>query len=317
MRLIVRPTMRPRWSGTRDAFRPPPPVRPPAVAGAFYPADPGELDALVDALLAEAAEWPSQAGESTSPPAGPVAGVLVPHAGLVYSGVVAAVGWLAAAQAAPTTVVLLGTNHGAAWLDGIGAWDTGAWRMPTGSAIVDERLAAAIVELGPPFTVDRAAHAGEHSIEVQLPFLGRVLPAARIVPLAVGTGAGGRAIGAGRRLGALLGRRRAAGDAIVLAISSDMAHYPSEGACARATRAQLPSIERIDPEGLARAEREVVAAGVPSLVCGMCGIAPAVVGLAALGAMGATRGTALAAATSADAGGPPDRTVGYLSVAFR
>lgn len=292
-------------------------IRPPTVAGAFYPADPDRLGLLVDAIVADAADLLSRRSTgSDASGGGLLRGVLVPHAGLIYSGVVAAAGWLAVAEAPPDTIVILGTNHGAGWLDGIGAWEAGAWRTPMGASAVDATLAEEILGLGSPFVVDRPAHLEEHSIEVQLPILERLLPRARIVPLAVATGSGARAIAAGAALGSLLERRRAAGSSIVLAVSSDMAHYPTDDACRRATGALLPSIERLDAVGLARAEREVVATGRPSLVCGMCGIAPAVVGLAALAAMGATRGTTLAAATSADAGGPFDRTVGYLSVAF-
>ncbi len=157
--------------------------------------------------------------------------MLVPHAGLVYSGIVAAAGWRLLEMPPPdasATVVILGTNHGAAWLDGVAAWETGAWRTPLGDLEVDADLARQILDLGLPFIVDRVAHHGEHSIEVQLPFLQTVQPAPRIVPLSVAVGVGDDAIAAGGRLGALLARHRAAGRRVVLAISSDMAHYPAE-----------------------------------------------------------------------------------------
>jgi AmmeMemoRadiSam system protein B len=80
-----------------------------------------------------------------------------------------------------------------------------------------------------------------------------------------------------------------------------------------------PAIAAVDPLGLAREEaavREAGVGGIRGVACGMCGIEPAVLGLAALRAMGASRGTLLAASNSADAGGPPDRTVGYLAVRF-
>lgn len=292
-------------------------VRRPSVAGTFYPAEAHRLAELVDSLLAAAAASPV----ADEPDVGSPLGLLVPHAGLVYSGVVAAAALRLAGAASDetptTTVVILGTNHGAFWLDGVAAWETGSWRTPLGDVEVDPDLAGAIVALGPPFTIDRAAHHGEHSIEVQLPILQAVHPAPRIVPLSVAAGAGRLAIEAGTRLGDLLARRRAAGQPAILAISSDMAHYPPSRDCARATAELLPSILGIDPVALADAERTVTDRGTPGLVCGMCGIQPAVLGLAALRAMGATRGTRLAAATSADAGGPADRTVGYLAVAFR
>jgi AmmeMemoRadiSam system protein B len=251
-------------------------------------------------------------------------GLLVPHAGLVYSGVPAAAGWgtlpaTAAdgtSRAAPPTVVLLGTNHGAGWLDGVGAWDLGPWATPADTVAIDDGLTADVLGLGTPFTADPAAHIGEHSIEVQLPLLAAASPGARLVALAVACGTGPRAIAAGERLGRLLAARRAAGGPVVLAISSDMAHYPPAAACEAITERLWPAIAAVDAERLAQEEAAVRAAGMRGVACGMCGIEPAVLGLAALRAMGATQGTLLAASTSADAGGPSHRTVGYLAVRF-
>jgi len=298
-----------------------------AVAGSFYPAGAGALASTVDELL--------RAAHSAFPPPtdldpAELAGVLVPHAGLVYSGVVAAAAWGALLSSAlppapaqppptpaepPATIVLLGTNHGAAWLDGVGAWDRGPWRTPLGEVPIDHALTEALLGLGAPFGADARCHLGEHSLEVQLPFVRRLAPEARIVALSVGTGTGSRAIEAGERLGRLLAARRSAGERILLAISSDMAHYPAAATCERVTATLLPSIVGLAPESLATAEAGV-ARREPGVSCGMCGIAPAVLGLAALRAMGAAPGVPLAAATSADAGGDPRRTVGYLAVAF-
>jgi AmmeMemoRadiSam system protein B len=290
-------------------------VRLPAVAGTFYPADPARLGRMAAGMLAGATP---QAGVGTraSAGAGTPLGILVPHAGLAYSGLVAAAGWRLVPDGA--TVVILGTNHTAAWLHGVGTWETGRWRTPLGDVAVDAGLASDILALGLPFGSDRAAHLGEHSIEVQLPLLLAAAPAARIVPLAVGAGTGTGAVAAGERLGTLLAHRRAAGGSIVLAISTDMAHYPPADACARVTQALLPAILELLPEELARAE-EAVGRGADAgagMACGMCGIEPAVLGLAALRVMGAISGVALASATSADAGADPRRAVGYLAVAF-
>lgn len=305
------------------------PVRPPSVAGSFYPGSPGDLRRLVGTLFAAAARLPRASSAEADGRVLPM-GLLVPHAGLVYSGIPAAAAWAclgpepggfgdsggAAETAEPPVVVLLGTNHRAAWLDGVGAWDAGAWTVPTGDVGVDGALAGDVAALGPPFVIDRDAHRGEHSLEVQLPLLMAVAPGARIVPLAVSAGTGRRAVEAGERLGRLLAGRRAAGDRIVLAISSDMAHYPPADACVRATEALLPAILGLDPARLASLEQDMRVAGIRGLACGMCGIEPAVLGLAALQAMGATTGTVLAASTSADAGGLPDHTVGYLAARF-
>jgi len=280
-------------------------VRPAAVAGTFYPADPVRLAKMAAALLA---------GASAAAAPGVPRGILVPHAGLAYSGLVAAAGWRLVPDG--STVVVLGTNHTAAWLHGVGAWEEGRWLTPLGEVAVDADLAADILALGLPFAPDRAAHREEHSIEVQLPLLRTAAPAARIVPLAVGSGTGTGAVAAGERLGMLLAHRRAAGASIVLAISTDMAHYPPADACARVTQALLPAIVGLLPEELALVEAAVGRGIGAGMACGMCGIEPAVLGLAALRAMGATPGVALASATSADAGADPRRTVGYLTVAF-
>lgn len=307
------------------------PARPPAVAGSFYPGRAGELGALVDELLEEAhGRFPVPAGTA----GGPFVGVLVPHAGLVYSGLVAAAGWRSLlgppgapgtpprapgtppdASGTPPTLVLLGTNHGAAWLDGVGAWDGGPWRTPLGEVAVDPELTRAVVDLGPPFVTEGRCHLGEHSLEVQLPFISRLSPGTRIVALSVGAGTGTRAIEAGERLGRLLAERRAAGAPVLLAISSDMAHYPAASVAERVTAALVPHIVGLAPDALAAAEAETTWAE-RGVSCGMCGIEPTVLGLAALWAMGARPGRVIAAATSADAGGDPRRTVGYLSVAF-
>ena len=215
----------------------------------------------------------------------------------------------------PPTVVLLGTNHGAAWLDGVGAWDRGPWRTPLGDVDVDAALTDAVVALGAPFGADGRCHLGEHSLEVQLPFVARLRPGRGSSPC---PSAPGPARGRSRRASAWDGcwRRAARPDEqVLLAISSDMAHYPRAEVCERVTAALLPHVVGLDPEALAAAEAGLVRRE-PGVSCGMCGIAPTVLGLAALRAMGARPGLPLAAATSADAGGDPRRTVGYLAVAF-
>ncbi len=287
------------------------PSRPPAVAGSFYPGDAGQLAALVDGLVEAAVGRPGE-----TPAGGRLLGLLVPHAGLVYSGLVAAAAWRLAPAARPSTVVLLGTNHVASWLSGVAAWPAGAWGTPLGDVMVDAGLAAEACALGDPFAADPPAHLGEHSIEVQLPFVTRLLPGVPILPLAVGSGTGDRARAGGERLGQLLARRRAAGEHPLLVISTDMAHYPPASIARQVTDALSPSILAMDSAGLAAGEAAVRRSGARGVACGMCGIEPSVLGLAALRAAGATRTVLLASATSADAGGDPGRTVGYLAVAF-
>ena len=283
-------------------------VRRPAVAGSFYPAHPDTARELVRTLLA---------GAPTPALATRALGALVPHAGLVYSGAVAAAGWQALLRdAGPApTVVILGTNH-SAWLEGVALYEDGAWQTPVGDVAVDAEVAREILGLGTPFAMGRAAHRDEHSIEVQLPLLVAIRPGARIVPCSVAAGTGREAAEAGTRLGTRLAELRRDGREVLLAISTDMAHYPDHEEAVRVTERLAPLITSLDPAGLAARERASTSSGARGMACGMCGIQPAVLGLAALRAMGATGGTIVGAATSADAGGPSDRTVGYLAVAL-
>ena len=160
--------------------------------------------------------------------------------------------------------------------------------------------------LGPPFAVDRDAHRSEHSLEVQLPFVARALPGARIVPLAIGDrhgraapstrgrSSGRPARGATRRGGA----RSAWRSARTWRTTRRRRSRPGSPRSSR-----RPS-SRWSRRGWPAGRRTSSRSGLPGVVCGMCGIEPTVVGLAALRAMGVERGVRLAAATSADAGGP-------------
>jgi AmmeMemoRadiSam system protein B len=284
--------------------------RQPAVAGSFYPAQPDRLDALVASLLAGAARVPRP--DDLRPDA--VAGLLVPHAGLVFSGLIAALSWALAGEIRPATIVLAGTDH-QALAEGIGVWTGGPWRSPLGDIPVNDDLAGTIAALGPPFAPDDAAHLEEHSLEVQLPLLARTCPGARIVPLAVSPRLRSHAR-AGATLGRLLAKRRADGESILLVASSDLAHYPPARICEDTDAELLVPLLQLDAEALLAGEDAVLRADRPGLVCGLCGIDPVRVTLGALAEMGATHGILLGAATSADAGADPRRTVGYAAAAF-
>jgi len=286
-----------------------------AVAGTFYPAEPERLGRLVDTLLAGAAARPV---EATLPPRGPddgsVVGGLVPHAGLVYSGAIAALTWKVVGEIAPNTIVLAGTDH-QALAAGVGVWTGGPWRTPLGDVAVDGELTGRIVGLGRPFAPDNYAHLAEHSLEVQLPLLLRACPAARIVALAVSPRLRDHA-DAGARLGRLLATLRAAGDRVMLIASSDFAHYPPAHVCEEVDDRLLTPLLALDGDGLGELESDLVRTRPAVLVCGLCGIDPVRFTLAAVAEMGATRGILLGKATSADAGGDPRRTVGYASAVF-
>lgn len=283
--------------------------RPPVHAGSFYPAEPGELRALVERQLAVAADrLPDVPGS--------LVGALAPHAGLEYSGAIAARTWAAVAAAQPDTIVLAGTDHAGA-ADGIAVWSGGPWRCPIGEVEVDGEVASEVAALGEPFAADDAAHATEHSLEVQLPFLAVACPDVRIVPCLVGHHGVAPLAGAAASLGELLAALNGEAGRIVVVASSDFAHYPDARAADGITREMLGAIERLDDVDLARREAQLLRRGIPGLVCGLCGIAPVLFTLGVVRALGAERGETLGRGTSADVPqGDPRRTVGYGAAVF-
>ena len=179
-------------------------VRTPAVAGTFYPASPTELGSLVDRLLA-AVSPPTQ---TACPKA-----LIVPHAGYVYSGPIAASAFARIVPFADriTRVVLVGPAH-RVYVEGLASPGAARLRTPLGELEVD---ADALATAG--IAANVAAHAREHSLEVELPFLQRVAPNAKIVPIATSR-AKPEVVGAA--LDALWG-----GPETLIVISSDLSHY--------------------------------------------------------------------------------------------
>lgn len=316
--------------------------RPAANAGSFYPADVSALARQVDGLLdagrrlaatppagvaptgeapPTAAPWTAAtkgsepSGPESVPSAGPPLGALVPHAGLMYSGAVAAAGWVALAPDVGT-VLIAGTNH-YAWFDGVGVWPGGAWETPLGAVAIDEAWRDELLALGAPFVPAAEPHAAEHSIEVQLPLVARAFPRARIAPFAVSLRSGEACIAAGRRLGRALASARERGERVALVASSDLVHYPADELAREVDARVLGPILAIDAEGAFDSEVEIRARRLPGVACGMCGVEPVTFTLAALREAGARRATLLAHATSADApAGDRHRVVGYAAVLF-
>ncbi len=181
-------------------------IRSPAVAGLFYPADARQLEQDVQHLLAKAEFHDSK----------PKA-LIVPHAGYVYSGAIAATAYasLHSVVSVIQRVVLLGPAHRVALyglaLPGVDVFDT-----PLGSVKLDADLANAIAHL-PQVTISKEAHILEHSLEVQLPFLQKVLGDFTLLPLAVGMTS---AEAVAEVLEQLWG-----GEETLIVISSDLSHY--------------------------------------------------------------------------------------------
>jgi len=233
----------------------------------------------------------------------PAFGLLAPHAGYVYSG--AAAGRTYARVEIPSRVVLLGPNHtGRGCALAAGAEDE--WLTPLGKTPLDRGMIDALVAADAGVAVDSRAHAAEHSLEVQLPFLQTLRPDVRIVPLVVGTHQLEVLLRLGQALGNLI---RESPEPVLIVISSDMTHYESaESARVKDARA-LAWVSAVDPVGL---HRTVTEQGIS-----MCGMAPAVAALEALRRLGATRGEQVVYTHSGVVTRDDREVVAYAGVVFR
>lgn len=276
-------------------------VRPPAVAGSFYPDDAGALRAAIDAYLLTA-----------RPPAGeqPLA-LVVPHAGYVFSGQIAADAWRQAQPFDYDTIVILAPNHAEAF-DGIGLFRGAGFRTPLGVAAIDLALAGALVNEDDDVRWRDSVHAKEHAIEVQLPFVQRLYPDARILPIVVATRDPARLARLGETIARLLAGRRA-----LIVASSDLSHYPTVADASRLDRATLDAIATLDPAVVRKVVDAAPRSGAAEVVTGACGEAPVLAAMAAARAMGATRARVVSYANSGDSpAGDPARVVGYGAVAM-
>jgi AmmeMemoRadiSam system protein B len=266
-----------------------PSVRPPAVAGTFYPADADELARLVDRCL-------QGAPEPRSCPA-----VMVPHAGLIYSGRLAAE--VLRRVEIPETVIVIGPKHtpyGVEWA--IAPHDV--WQIPGATMQSDPELAQHLCTAIAGLQLDAAAHAREHAIEVELPFLARLAPHAKVVGIAIGGGDLARCREFARGLAEVI---RGMHTPPLLVISSDMNHFASDDETRVLDEMALAAFETLDPEKLYST--------VTGNRISMCGVLPAVIVLETLRLLEqVSRVERIGYATSADVSGERNRVVGYAGL---
>jgi AmmeMemoRadiSam system protein B len=277
-----------------------------SVAGRWYPDDPVQLAEEVDRYAAAAQFEPL----ARHPQA-----LIAPHAGLMYSGPVAAFAYNAARQGRYASVVLVGPSHFVPF-QGVALWAEGSWETPFGPVDVDRDLAAAIRMQCSRIVDVPAAHGREHSLEMQLPFLAHLLPGVPIVPLVMGhqtrdiTFALGDAIAGGASragsAGGAGGARQEGG--VLLVASSDLSHSENATVAAAMDAEMIRHVERMDPEGLMAAlEREPRHA---------CGGGPMAAVLHAARQLGADHARVLRYADSGDVSGDKSSVVGYLAAAI-
>ena len=263
-----------------------------AVAGRFYPSQP---DRLRRDLL-----------EHLGPPRAQhrARGVVVPHAGYRYSGVVA--GAVFSGIEIPERVLILCPNH-----TGMGAslsiMSQGEWEIPLGRVPIDEELARRLLHHCPFLTEDAEAHRFEHSLEVQLPFLLHLRPDLRLVPIAVGH----HGFSTFRRLGEDIAKalRDLPGKPVLVVASSDMNHFEPDAVTRIKDGKAISRILSLDAPGLYEViRRESVS---------MCGYGPTIAMMYGTEASAETcRAELVRYATSGDAGGGRSEVVGYAGIAI-
>jgi hypothetical protein len=278
-------------------------VRSPAVAGTFYPADARELAQQVDTFCAGA-----ESGEKTRAIA-----CVAPHAGYIYSGHVA--GAVYGELDVPQRCILLGPRH---FPQGqpIAILTEGTWRTPLGDAEIDAALAAALRDACPRLREDEIAHAREHSLEVQIPFLQRVTGQGneargfRFVPVVLVSDRYPVLEELGRAVAQVIAKAGAERSGPVLIIAStDLNHYDSQAATQVKDSHAIERILALDARGLYDAVRNE---GIT-----MCGYGATVAAIVAARELGASEARLVRYATSGDVNGDYSRVVGYAGIIIR
>ncbi len=262
--------------------------RQPAVAGQFYPSSPAKLSEQVRSYVR------TDAGKESA------IGIVSPHAGLVYSGRVA--GAVFSRIRFPRTFILIGPNH-----TGLGSpvsiMSEGAWEIPTGELEIDGRLADGIKDCCSLVAEDGYAHAMEHSLEVQLPFIVYFSSDVKIVPITMMTDSleACRLIG-----GAMADVIKNADYPVTIVASSDMSHYVSDSVAREKDGKAIERIEALDPEGLFMT--------VKNERISMCGAMPVTAMLFAAERLGAEEARLVKYMTSGEVSGDYDYVVGYAGM---
>ncbi len=267
-------------------------IRPPAVSGLFYPADPTLLSMTIDRLLEAAPE-----AESSLRPLALVS----PHAGYAFSGPTAAAAYATLRNRSFRTAVIVSPSH-REYFNGISVYEGDAYRTPLGLINVDIELRERLLAYKGIITSSQLGHRDEHAIEVQLPFIQRINPDAKILPIVMGDQRSEYCLLLARALAEILSPDN------VLIASSDLSHFHEQGAAEIRDRIVAEDIRSLSPmrllDDLSTHKGEA------------CGGGPIAAVMTAAQTLGADRVTVLHQCTSGDVTGEKQRVVGYLSAAF-
>ena len=270
-------------------------IREPAVSGTFYPSNPRVLKEDIKQYLNLVP------GSLVS---GRVRGLISPHAGYMYSGQVAAYGYKTLLAGAYDTVIIVAPSH-KAYFEGVAIQDTGGYRTPLGLMSIDEEVAGAILNAGQTVRSNAGPHKGEHSIEVQLPFLQIVFGDVPFVPLIMGE----QSIPLCKELSnQIVAAVRELNKSALIIGSTDLSHYFSYTQAVRLDSAITKRLAAFDVQGL---EEDLNADRGEA-----CGAGPMIATMLAARKLGADRAAVLKYANSGDVSGDKTAVVGYVSCAF-
>ncbi len=280
--------------------------RNPSVAGAFYPSEPELLKKEVSSFLGKAGS-----GAAT----GQILGFIVPHAGYAYSGAVAGIGFNAVRDVDFKTLIIIGTGHRYA-SDKAAVYGGGSFLTPLGEVRVDEQITAELMKNPKFFEKSSAAHEGEHSIEVQLPFLQMIKrEKVKIVPILIST-VDTAVLGEIGRILAETAKKNFA----LICVSSDLSHYPPAELARRADNSILLALQtavRIKDISYFRlANRLILEKGGENLSCVCCGEGAVMAGAAACLESGADDFQILKYVNSGEISGDTSQSVGYAAGIF-
>ena len=279
-------------------------IRKPAVAGSFYPDNPQELDKILTGLINQSKKIPLKGGFKI---------LIVPHAGIVFSGPTAAAGFKQIEGKNYSKIILLGASH-QAWFDYAAVFDKGEWETPLGKIEVDEDLASAIIDKDAKIIAYTAVHNKEHSLEIELIFLQKVLKNFKIVPILLSQ--------TGNELIEKLAQKIAQNldDQTLLVVSSDLSHYPPYEI---ANKVDSQTIQAILDGQVKKFEKTIAgleSAGWPNLQTAACGQAALKVALK-IGELGKLKFIKIKYQNSGDPpvggqvpAGDKSQVVGYASI---
>ena len=272
-------------------------IRKTAVAGSWYPGSAGALIREVDDYL----------GSAEVDLSGQIHGIIAPHAGMMFSGPVGAWAYKAAAQGAYDVAFLVGPSHFVGF-EGFSVWPDGAFDSPLGPAQVDASAAEEI--LRSPLATDLpAAHAREHSLEMQLPFVRRLLPTVRVVPIVIGYQTRATILELSQALANAARSRRA-----LLVASTDLSHYFDAATAASLDARVRQRVDAFDPDGLLELFEKYPEGERGRYVA--CGGGAAIAVMWAARALGGRHGRVLKYAHSGEISGDNAAVVGYLAAAL-